>query len=85
MLILQLIPSVETTSLNIFHLLTFIKPDNTKSRHVWKKTAIWICIGLLIDQLSLKNCIFLLILRVVFIVPSHCFFPKLQLHVTKKF
>ena len=57
---------------------------NTKSRHVWKKAAIWM--GLLTNQISLKIFLkyFLLILGVAFLVPSQYFFPKLQLHITKK-
>ena len=57
---------------------------NTKSRHVSKKSAVWM--GLLTDPISLKLIfkMFLLILGVTSLVPSQCSFPKLQLHVTKK-
>ena len=40
--------------------------------------------GLLTDQISLKKY-FMLILGVTFLVPSQYSFPRLQLHVTKKY
>ena len=39
---------------------------------------------LLTDQISLKKY-FMLILSVTFLVPSHYSFPRLQLHVTRKY
>ena len=55
---------------------------NTKSRYVSKKAAVWM--GLLTDQISLKKY-FMLILGVTFLVPSQYCFPRLQLHITKKY
>ena len=55
---------------------------NTKLRHVWKKSLFGLDYWQT-DKISLKNIYFSLILYVVFILPSQCFFPKLQLHVVK--
>ena len=58
---------------------------NTKSRHVSKN-----CCRLdgIVNRPNISKNIsnnFLLILGVIFLVPSQCSFPKLKLHVTRKY